>query len=53
MAYSKIIYRTDVSTGGKEKAKKIHLGLADIPFKERYRDHRRNFNTKSTRIVPN
>ena len=38
----KIIYRADVSKD-ENSDKKFYFGLADIPFKERYRNHTRDF----------
>ena len=38
----KIIYRADVSDDGNSD-KKFYFGLADTPFKERYRNHTRDF----------
>ena len=38
----KIIYRADVSND-KNTEKKFYFGLADTTFKERYRNHTRNF----------
>ena len=44
----KIIYRADISNDDNSD-KKFYFGLADTPFKERYRNHRKSM--KSMRIA--
>ena len=44
----KIIYREDISNYDNSD-KKFYFGLADTPFKERYRNHRKSM--KSMRIA--
>ena len=39
----KIIHRANISNDASSEKKKVSFGLADLSFKERYRNHTRDF----------
>ena len=45
---SKIVYQADVRTDTNDK-KKFYLGVSETPFKERFRNHKKEFTHKKYR----